>query len=79
MSNVDHPNHYNQLEGTECIDIIEQLNLSFCLGNALKYIWRCEDKSKKAEDLKKAIWYIEREIANTEKKTNVAKTRNTRT
>jgi hypothetical protein len=61
MSNVDHPNHYNQ-GAIECIDVIEQLNFGFNLGNALKYIWRCEGKNKKIEDLRKAIWYIEREI-----------------
>ena len=67
MSNVDHPNHYNQ-GAIECIDVIEQLDLGFNLGNALKYIWRCRNKGKKVEDLKKAVWYIEREIYNTERK-----------
>jgi len=75
MSSVNHPDHYNQGE-IECIDVIEQLGLSFCLGNALKYIWRCEDKGKKIEDLNKAIWYIDREIANTRKTIYVEKERN---
>jgi hypothetical protein len=75
MSNVDHPDHYNQGE-VECIDVIEQLDLSFCLGNALKYIWRCKDKGKKIEDLNKAIWYIDREITNTRKAIYVEKERN---
>lgn len=60
MEHVDHPRHYNQIKGVECIDVAEQMN--FNLGNALKYIWRCENKWDKVEDLKKAIWYIEREI-----------------
>lgn len=78
MSNVDHPAHYNHGE-IECIDVIEQLDLSFCLGNALKYIWRCEDKGKKIEDLNKAIWYIDREITNTRKAVYVEKETNTTT
>ena len=79
MSNVDHPNHYNQINGVECIEVIEQLNFGFNLGNALKYIWRCEDKNKKIEDLRKAIWYIEREITNTERKIYVEEAANTST
>jgi hypothetical protein len=58
---VDHPKHYNQIKGVECIDVAEQL--TFNLGNALKYIWRCEDKGNKVQDLKKAIWYLNREIS----------------
>jgi hypothetical protein len=68
MSNVEHPKHYNQ-GAIECIDVIEQLDLNFHLGSAIKYIWRCEDKGKKIEDLQKAVWYIQKEIANTEKAT----------
>lgn len=75
MSNVDHPDHYNQ-GAIECIDVIEQLDLSFCLGNALKYIWRCKDKGRMIEDLNKAIWYIDREITNTRNTINVEKERN---
>jgi hypothetical protein len=65
---VNHPQHYNQLSGVECIDVIEQLNLGFNLGNALKYIWRCDAKGKRVQDLGKACWYIQREIRNSEKK-----------
>jgi hypothetical protein len=61
---VNHPNHYNQINGAECIDIINQLKFGFCLGNALKYIWRCEEKGNKEQDLKKAIWYLNRELSN---------------
>lgn len=57
---VNHPKHYNQIQGVECIDVAEQM--SFNLGNALKYIWRCEGKGNKVQDLKKAAWYINREI-----------------
>lgn len=56
---VDQPPHYNKYK-VPCIDIAESMN--FNLGNALKYIWRCEEKFNKIEDLEKAIWYIQREI-----------------
>ena len=59
--NVNHPKHYNNHpSGIECIQITE--HMSFCLGNAIKYIWRADLKNDKIEDLKKAIWYINREI-----------------
>lgn len=60
QDNVNHPSHYNQNSGWEAIDVTEQFN--FCLGNALKYIIRCDHKGKPIEDLRKAVWYIEREI-----------------
>lgn len=60
---VDHPEHYNKGD-IECIDVIEQLDLNFNLGNALKYIWRCESKGSKKEDLSKAVWYLNRELEN---------------
>ena len=61
--NVDHPNYYNQGK-IEVIDYIEDKNLGFHLGNAVKYISRAglKDPSKTIEDLEKAIWYIERYI-----------------
>lgn len=59
---VNHPPHYTQHpSGVECIQITEHMN--FCLGNAIKYIWRAGLKAKDpVEDLKKARFYIEREI-----------------
>lgn len=59
---VNHPPHYTQHpSGVECIQITEHMN--FCLGNAVKYIWRAGLKSDDSvEDLKKARFYIEREI-----------------
>lgn len=62
---VNHPDHYTSVKGVECIDVTK--NFNFCLGNAIKYIWRCNHKGKKIEDLKKAIWYIEKEIVETVK------------
>jgi hypothetical protein len=60
---VNHPSHYNQIQGVECIDVVEQM--PFNLGNSIKYIWRCGDKGNKVQDLQKAIWYLEREIDRT--------------
>lgn len=61
VETVNHPPHYNSHpSGVECIDVTEHMN--FNCGNAVKYIWRCEEKGSHIEDLKKAQWYIEREI-----------------
>ena len=65
---VDHPNHYN-IGGIEVIDFIESWNLGFSLGNAIKYIARAPYKNDELEDLKKARWYIDREIQRLEKNT----------
>lgn len=60
--NVNHPKHYiSHPSGVECIEITEHMN--FCLGNAVKYIWRASLKGKEVEDLRKARWYIDREIS----------------
>lgn len=62
---VNNPAHYtNHPSGIECIQVTEHMN--FNRGNAVKYIWRCGDKGKPVEDLRKAIWYLEREIARLE-------------
>ena len=63
---VSHPAHYTGKNGVECIQVTEQFN--FNRGNAIKYIWRAgeKDPSKEIEDLKKAVWYIEREIKRIE-------------
>lgn len=62
---VNHPAHYtSHPSGIECIQITEHMN--FCLGNAIKYIWRADIKSDGIEDLEKAIWYIQREIQRRE-------------
>lgn len=62
---VNHPNHYNTGE-YEVIDVIEDWDLNFNLGNAIKYIARCNHKGNKEEDLKKAVFYINREIGKGE-------------
>lgn len=58
---VNSPKHYTTGK-IECIDYIIDKKLGYCLGNAVKYITRCEHKGKKIEDLEKAIWYINEEI-----------------
>ena len=61
MDQVNHPKHYvSHPSGVECIEITEHMN--FNLGNAVKYIWRASLKGKEIEDLRKAKWYVEREI-----------------
>lgn len=57
---VNKPKHYNSHpSGVQCIDITEHHN--FCIGNAIKYLWRADHKNG-IEDLRKAVWYINREI-----------------
>lgn len=66
---IDHPPHY-AFSTVEPIDAIEAWELGFCLGNTVKYIARAGRKGggeKTIEDLKKALWYLEREIAAREK------------
>lgn len=60
---VNHPLHY-QGRNLEVIDVIESFDLNFSLGNAVKYILRAGKKANRNEDLKKAIWYLQREIDN---------------
>ena len=58
---VNQPKHYTEHpSGIECIQVTE--HMGFNLGNAIKYIWRCDLKKDAIEDLKKAKWYIDREI-----------------
>lgn len=65
---VNHPAHYNQHpSGVECIDIAEHYPM--CIGNVIKYLWRAGLKEGAAElqDLKKAQWYLNREIERRER------------
>lgn len=63
---VNHPRHYlGHPSGVECIEIVEHLN--FCVGNAIKYLWRAGLKGDALEDLQKGRWYIDREIARVAK------------
>lgn len=61
---VARPRHYNvHPSGVECIQVTEHMN--FCRGNAMKYLWRADHKGG-LEDLRKARWYLDREIARVE-------------
>lgn len=62
---VNKPPHYSI--GIEPIDAIESWDLGFCLGNTVKYIARAEHKGTPLQDLQKARWYLDREIASLEK------------
>ena len=64
---VNHPKHYTNHPARcecgkpiECIQITE--HMGFCAGNAVKYLWRADLKNDAIEDLRKAVWYITREI-----------------
>ncbi len=65
---INHPSHYNQIAGVECIDVVEHFD--FVLGNVIKYAWRAGLKpgTTKLQDLEKCLWYaqraVERERAN---------------
>lgn len=65
---VDHPAHYGGADNPyEAIKVIEAWDLGFCLGNTVKYIARAEHKGATAQDLKKALWYLQREITARER------------
>lgn len=58
---VNHPPHYtSHPSGVECIQVTE--HYGFCIGSAIKYLWRAGLKGDAIEDLEKAVWYIRREI-----------------
>jgi len=61
---VNHPRHYKSDGGIEAIDVIEGFGLDFHLGNCVKYVLRAgkKDSSKTVEDLRKAVWYLNRAI-----------------
>ena len=56
---IDHPSHYNKGK-IEAIDVIEDWQLGFHDGNAIKYIGRARHKDQFEQDIKKAIWYLQR-------------------
>ena len=73
-NSVDHPKHYtSHPSGVECIQISEAYN--FCIGNAIKYLWRqglkddagLDATTKQIEDCEKSIWYIKRHIEGLKK------------
>lgn len=67
MDKVNHPSHYKG-KHLEAIQVIEAFDLGFNLGNTIKYVLRAGKKENRLEDLKKAQWYLLREISNAESK-----------
>ena len=63
---INHPAHYT-FGKIETIDVIEDWNLPYHLGNTVKYISRAGHKDDIIQDLKKALWYLQREINRLEK------------
>ena len=64
---VNHPEHYGGSDNPyEAIKVIEAWQLPFSLGNVIKYVSRAGKKGNKLEDLKKAQWYLNREIERLE-------------
>ena len=65
---VNHPAHYNQIAGIECIDVVKHFD--FVIGCIIKYVWRAglKQSTSKLEDLEKAKWYIEYAIAQEKNK-----------
>jgi len=61
VDKVNHPPHY-KVGGIETIDFIEAKKLNYNLGNVIKYITRADHKGSRNEDLKKALWYLNREL-----------------
>lgn len=62
VDNINHPEHY-ETNGIECFDAIlasqgKDSAKEFCICNAFKYIWRNKHKNSSVEDIKKAIWYL---------------------
>lgn len=63
--NVEHPAHYNSHpSGVECLTVVRHMN--FNIGNAMKYLWRCDEKGDPIENLRKAAFYINDEIKRRE-------------
>lgn len=66
QSDVNHPSHYGGDTTYEAIKVIEAWELNFNLGNTVKYISRHKKKQSALKDLKKARWYLDREIQKLE-------------
>jgi hypothetical protein len=67
---VNHPNHYtSHPSGVECATITRHMNWN--LGNVFSYIWRCDLKGRPIEDLEKAAWHLQDEIARRKEEAGV--------
>lgn len=64
--NITSPDHYQGKSGCQAIDVIENFELNYNLGNVIKYVLRCRKKGELLNDLKKACYYLRREIKSIE-------------
>jgi hypothetical protein len=72
QDNINHPTHYtSHPSGIECVDIAK--HHCFCIGNVFKYIWRAglKDNAIEIEDLKKAVWYLNKKIDDLEREKDI--------
>ena len=69
---VNHPEHYKGNK-FEVIDIIEDYDLGFCMGNAIKYLLRAGKKDDEIQDLNKALWYVQRRIREVDTAKQIAR------
>ncbi len=73
IEKVNHPAHYNNSYKYECIDVMKEnfgteAIKDFCLLNSFKYLYRCKYKENEFDDIKKAIWYLEKYLEFGERK-----------
>lgn len=66
---INHPNHYTH-GPIEVIEVIEGFKLNYHLGTVIKYLLRAGHKNDALEDIKKARWFLDREIKRREKEEN---------
>lgn len=79
MNAINPPHYRSHPSGVECIDVTE--HMGFCVGNAVKYLWRAGLKGgadMRIEDLRKSRWYIDREIARLERAEKLERYRGTK-
>lgn len=67
------PPHYKAANGLEAIDVIEAFSLGYRLGNVVKYVLRASRKGEALRDLRKAAWYLQRQIEKMEQEAGGAK------
>jgi hypothetical protein len=74
IDNINNPQHYtSHPSGIECVDIAK--HHCFCIGNVFKYIWRAglKDSTTEIEDLKKAVWYLNKKINDLEREKGITR------
>lgn len=69
------PKHYIGAGGVQAIDVIEAFGLGYTLGNVIKYVLRADCKGERKVDLRKALWYLQREIKHGQAETRPPETK----